>query len=322
MSKPESKFWDKAQAIDRRFLYGILIVLTALSLFVKAEIPVNPDPSSKDLYAALMNLDTSKTVLVESDWTNSTRGETAGHFEALLRILMDREIKFVIYAIADPQAPQVARDALLRIKQEREEQKLKVYEPWTDYLDIGYFPNAEGHLQAIGNNIRTAWAGKKERNENNVETDIFQSPVLKDINVVGDASMLVVISASNTIDYAVERLYGKVPMGFMVTGVMGPNALPYHQSGQVVGMAVGLKGVYDIEYMMKYGVNVKDAKGKVRVEYEKDGNSPVIEPITIGTTMDRGRKYFFPLHIALGLMILAVILGNVAMFATRKKEAK
>ena len=208
------------------------------------------------------------------------------------------------------------------LQQERERQKLKLYKPWVDYLDIGYFPNAEGHLQAIGNNLRTAWAGRKERNESNVESDIFLSPVLKDIQVVGDASMLVVISPSNTIDLCIERLYGKVQMGFMVTGVMGPNALPFYQAGQVVGIAVGLKGVYDFEYMMKYGVNVKGSNGKVKVEYMKDGANPVIEPITVGTTMDRGQRYFFPLHIALGLMILAVILGNVAMLATRKKEAK
>ncbi len=320
MSKPENKgFWDKAQSLDRRVLYAVLIIATAISLFFPAEIPVNPDDSSKDLYVTLMSIDPEKTVLIESDWTNSTRGESAGHFEALMRILMNRDIKFVIYSLADPQAPQVARDALLRIQEERKAQGLKEYEPWVDYLDLGYFPNAEGHMQAIGNNIRTAWGGRKERDENGVDRDVFQSPVLSGVRLVGDASLLVVVTASSTTDASVERLYGKVPLAFMVTGVMGPNALPYYQARQIVGMGVGLKGVYDVEYMMRYGVNYKaDGSDKAKVSYRDE--AVVIEPVTQGTTMDRGARYFLPLHVALGLMILAIILGNVAMFASKKRK--
>ncbi len=323
MSTPEKSFWDKAQTLDRRVLYAVLIVLTATSLFFKTEIPVNPDDSSKDLYVSLMTIDPSKTVLIESDWTNSTRGESAGHFEALMRILMFRKVKFVVYSIADAQAPQVARDALMRIQEERKGQGLKEYEPWVDYLDIGYFPNAEGHLQAVGNNIRTAWGGRKERDDTGKERGIFESPVLSNVRVVGDAGLVVVVSASATIDIAVERLYGKVPLAFMVTGVMGPNALPYYQAGQIVGIGVGLKGVYDVEYMMKYGVNYRpDGATKAKVLYKED--SVVVAPVTEGTTMDRGARYFLPLHVALTLMILAIIFGNVAMFASRrkKKEAK
>jgi hypothetical protein len=319
MSVPEKTFWEKAQAIDRRFLYAVLIVCTALSLFFKTEIPVNPDDSSKDLYVSLMTIDPTKTVLIESDWTNSTRGESAGHFEALMRILMNRDIKFVIYSLADPQAPQVARDALRRILEERKQQGLKEYRPWVDYLDLGYFPNAEGHMQALANNIRTAWGGRKEFDENKVERDVFESPVLSGVGVIGDASLLVIVTASSTTDIAVERLYGKVNLGYMVTGVMGPNALPYYQARQIVGMGVGLKGVYDVEYMMRYGVNYRAEEGaRPKVSYRDQ--SIVIEPVAQGTTFGRGARYFLPLHVALTLMILAIIVGNVAMFASRRKK--
>jgi hypothetical protein len=321
MSKPEKSFWDKAQAIDRRVLYAVLILCTAVSLFFKTEIPVNPDESSKDLYVTLMTMDPQKTVLIESDWTNSTRGESAGHFEALMRILMNRDIKFVVYAIADPQAPQVARDAMRRILDERKAQGLREYKIWTDYLDLGYFPNAEGHLQAVGNNIRTAWGGRKEFDETGKEREVFESPVLSGVRSVGDASLLVVVSASSTVDIAVERLYGKVPLGFMVTGVMGPNALPYYQARQIVGMAVGLKGVYDVEYMMKYGVNYV-AEGQERPKVKHKDDAVLIAPVTTGTTFGRGASYFLPLHVALTLMILAIIVGNVAMFASRKKKTE
>ena len=322
MSVPEKKaFWDRAQSMDRRVLYTVLIVLTASSLFIKTEIPVNPDTSSKDFYIALMSAPADKTVLVESDWTNSTRAENAGQYEALLRLLMDRNIKFVVYTLADPQAPQVARDTMLRINEERKKQGLRQYDLWKDYLDLGYFPNAEGHLQALGNDIRTAWGGRKERNEKGVDTDVFQSPVLQNVHRVGDASLLIVVSASNTIDLAVERLYGKVTLAYMVTGVMGPGALPYYQAGQIAGITIGLKGLYDVEYMMKYGVNYPLGAVKPKVVYKEKENT-VIEPVNVGTTFARGASYFLPLHIALGLMIIAIIFGNVAMYASRGRVKK
>ncbi|HXH62458.1 MAG TPA: hypothetical protein VNI20_14010 [Fimbriimonadaceae bacterium] len=321
MSKPEATIWDKMQAIDRRILYGILILLTASSLFVHVEIPVNPDASSLDLYVSLMSIPENKVVLLESDWTNSTRGESAGHQEALLRILMDRNIKFVVYSLADPQSPQVARDTMLRINEERKKQGLPQYSLWNDYMDLGYFPNAEGQLNSMANDLRGAWSGHKERDPEGVERDVFESPVLKNVKSVGDCSLLVINSASSTIDTAVERLYGKIPLGFMVTGVMGPSALPYLQAGQLVGMAIGLKGVYDVEYMMKYGVNYKGKDGKIKVHYDKKAGVE-IPPIAEGTTFDRGARYFLPLHVALTLMIVAIALGNIAMFIGRKKEAK
>jgi hypothetical protein len=85
-------------------------------------------------------------------------------------------------------------------------------------------------------------------------------------------------------------------------------------------MGVGLKGVYDVEYMMQYGVNYRpDGTARAKVEYKTD-DQLVIEPVTEGTTFGRGARYFLPLHVALGLMILAIILGNLGMVLTKKRK--
>ncbi|MEZ5162693.1 MAG: hypothetical protein R2688_02875 [Fimbriimonadaceae bacterium] len=52
--------------------------------------------------------------------------------------------------------------------------------------------------------------------------------------------------------------------------------LPFYQAKQVNGVAVGLKGVYDLEYCMANGVNIADEDGNIKVlnkggkEYPKD----------------------------------------------------
>lgn len=307
--------WEKMQKLDRRVLYAVLIVVVSAGLFFKFEIPTDPDPSSKDLYAAIQELPDDSTVIIQSDWTNSTRGESMGHFEALIRMLMDKNIKFVFYSAADPVAPQVARTVIARLNDERGKENLKVYQVGEDYIDLGYFANAEATNTSMGTDLRNAWKGKTTKMPNGDPVDIFASPVLKNIKSIGDAGMFISVTASSSLDVAVQRLSDKVKMGAMVTGVMGPSALPYYQAKQLKGVAVGLKGVYDMEYMMKYGI-AKDGTEGAKVTWGKNA----IPAVTEGMSFDRGAKYYGTLHLALILLILAVIIGNVAMFASRKRK--
>jgi hypothetical protein len=319
--------WEKMQSFDRRWLYLVLIVLVTFGLFVSPDIPAQPDESSVGLYVTLDGLDENDTILIQSDWTNSTRGETLGHLEALLRTVMAKRIKFVMYTFADPQAPQVSRDALRRLNDELPEDKR--YKLGIDYLELGYFPNAEGATQSLGNNIRTFWEGRKTRVEGNGgdEMDIFRTPVLENIQKLEDCGMICVVTPSNTIDIAVERLSGKLPICCMCTGVVGPQILPYYNAGQVAGLAIGLKGVYDMEMMMAGGLNLDkaDYPNSVRSDkYSENKALPVVSPIEGKSSADyslgRGKKYYAALNIALALMVLAVIAGNIGMYAAKRRE--
>ncbi len=310
-------FWEKSQKIDRRILYAILIVFVSLGLFVTIEIPTDPDPSSKDFYTALMTVPEDKTIIVQTDWTNSTRGESMGHFENLLRILMNRKLKFVFYSAADPVAPQVARTVLARINQERKIDNLPVYEIGKDYIDLGYFANAEATNSSMATDLRSTWKGKRTKMPEGGDIDVFQSPVLKNVKRIEDCGMMIVVTASASIDIAVQRLNKKVKMSALVTGVVGPSVLPFYQSKQVLGVGVGLKGVYDTEYMMKYGINQPDPSGgKPKVVSTGEAVPPILE----GKTFARGSQYYGTLHIALLILILAVVFGNVSMFMSKKRK--
>jgi len=82
-------------------------------------VPNEPEAPTVDLYQAVMKIPENDTILLASDWTNSTRGESAGQFKALMRILMRRKIKVAIYTSADPQAPKVSRDMIGDLNKER-----------------------------------------------------------------------------------------------------------------------------------------------------------------------------------------------------------
>jgi hypothetical protein len=310
----KQNFWDEIQFIDRRWLYLVLGVFLVIGLNLKCAVSNVCAEESKDFYATLMSVPEGGTVLIQSDWTTSTRGESQGHLESLLRILMVKRVKFLIYTFADPQAPQVWRNVIRVINEERESQNLPVYRPWVDYIDVGYFANAEGSSIAVRNDIRRFFS-RQVKDDKGINRSIFESPVMTKINKVGDADLFVIVTASASLDVAVQRLSDRVKMAAMVTGVIGPTALTFYQSGQLKGVAIGLKGVYDTEYMMENGLNLPGPDGKIAVEYSKS-DAPVPK-ITEGKTLARGSSYIVALHFALGLVIFAVVVGNIAMFASR-----
>jgi hypothetical protein len=306
---------EKLQNLDRRVLYVILVVLCSLGLFIKVQIPVKVDQQTATLYQKLMTIDKDKTVLIQTDWTISTRGENMGHLEALTRILMARDIKFVFYtATTEAPAVEVSRDVVARINAERKKAGLREYKHNEDYVSLGLFPNAEGINQAMGRDLRKAWKDRTVVRDGK-QVGAFETAALKNVNSIKDISLMVVVTASATVDIAVERLSDKVDMALMCTGVVGGTSIQFYPA-QLKGIASGLKGGYEMEYMMAHGINHKGADGKTLVE--NSAITETIPPLDYKVTLDRANKYYATLHIALALVILAVVVGNVAMFASRK----
>jgi hypothetical protein len=116
--------------------------------------------------------------------------------------------------------------------------------------------------------------------------------VLANINKASDFPGLIVATASNTSNVTIERVTA-VPLAMMVTGVMGPETNNYYASGQLLGLLVGLKGCYDMETMMQ-------------LDYAGQKN------------LDNGAAYYPTLHLALILLIVAVLIGNIGMLLSRK----
>jgi len=327
---PTKSFGERMMSMPKLFLYGLLVLMTAGPLFVKQTIPTTPGKPTIDLFAALMSLPDGSTIIVQSDWTNSTRGESAGAMEALLRIIMRKNIKFVLMTVADPQAPQVAKDTIRRINKERQAKGEKEWKQWEDWVALGYFPNAEGIANAMANNLRTAWAGKKDMQPGVGMTDVFQSPVLQSIQRVEDIEMIVDIHASDTLNRLIERIKKRTKLASMCTGVMGPETLVYHTSGQIVGVSVGLNGVVEMETLMERGIDPYtgvDPKEAAKQAESMDNpvradGHPKIEGFKGKENFARGMNYYLSLHFALLLMILAVVIGNLGMLFSRRRSAE
>jgi hypothetical protein len=300
VSKPTKEFnlGNLLQAFPRRGLFLLLFLAATLPLFTTVTLPNKPWDDSIDFYKNLVALQPGDKVLIGSDWTLGTRAESGGEFEALIRILIRRQVKFALYSTGDVQAPLVARDAIATIAKDEAANGQKLYKPFEDYVICGFFPNSEGETLAINNNVRGAFSGRKDYPENGPPQDVLQSPVFQGIRKISDFKYLVLVTPSNTERITFQRVKDTKLM-FMVTGVMFVEDHNYYASGQLKGLIGGVKGVFDLETIMSKG-------------YES------IPPLPGKNEPGRGTKYYPALHACLGLLLLAVIAGNVGMWLSRK----
>jgi hypothetical protein len=307
--KLDKTLGEKLQSLPKVWLYGVLFFFATVPLFLPITVPNEPIDASKDFYANLSKLPEGSKVLIGSDWTNSTRGESGGEMDALLRILMRRKVKFCVYSTADPQAPQVARDAIARIGEEVRKDGGADYQPFKDYVVAGYFPNSEGTTLAINNNVRSAFAGRKDFPPGGHPTDVMQSPVFEGVNSVADFKYLILVTASSTNTITLERIK-KAPLMFMVSGVMVPENNAYYNSGQLKGLCGGVKGVYDIEQLMEKGIPETNVPA-----------TPGTEKLRLTRAL-KGTAYYPTLHFCMFLLIIAVTVGNIGMFLSKRDAAK
>lgn len=326
VEQPPKSFGEKLQSLNRFTLYVILMALISASLFLSQPLPNKPTANGLDMYTALMSVPTGSTILVQSDFTLSTRGENGAQLEALLRILIRRNLNVAFISVGDPQAPQVARDIMARtIVDEKAEDR---YKPWQNWVSCGFFPNAEAAGKVINQNLRQALSSRKDNQPGIGLTNVTESPVLAKVNTISDLGLYVVVTGTKSIDVLMERLkfrpvqFGdrafNTRIGAMVTGVMGPQNTNYYKAGQQFGLAIGLNGVVELENMMDKGVNDPTSPTTIKTPT----GQPVIPAFKGQKNLARGMNYYFSLHMALALLILAILAGNVGMVLSRKAKGE
>ncbi len=307
----------KLKTIPKFAVYLLLILAASIPLFLDIKVPNKPVDNSADSFKTLMSLQKGDTVLLGSDWTGSTRGESKSQLISILRILIRKEVKFALWSSADPQSPRCAQDVITEVNAMIAKEGTRPYKRWDDWVQAGYYPNSDVAINNVGQDVKKMFSSKRDTDSTGKLRSIMESPVLEKIQKVQDFKLVIDVTASKTTDFHVQFISSKkVPMMFAITGVMVPETQVYYNSGQIVGFIGGLKGVYDLEGMMENGLNIPGKDGKIAMVSEKVTDK--IEGFPGKDNTGNGTKYYPTLHFALLLMIVLVVIGNVEMMQARK----
>ena len=281
-----SNFWDRLQNIDRRVIYAALIAVILIPLFLPGlSLPIYPGKQSTDFYNTVQQVakqSPNKIVIVDGQWSPSTRGENQWQAEAVITHLMMRHLHFAILSF-DTQNNTVMQTLVVAPLA-----KKYGYVYGRDYVNWGYRPIAvfvptlKGLVVDIPGTIKKDYKG----------TPLDQIPVMKGIKTRADVGAVVEVTPTASADtwLGLFEQNNTPPFLFAPTAVMAPTYYPYIDTGQISGMLTGIKGAGDYEKLLG--------------------------------THSFGTRAAGALSLAYALIILLIIIGNVGYYASRSAAKK
>ena len=288
--------------LDRRIIF-LLIGLSVLIPLIKPtllELPIKFDKNTQVVFESISNLKDGDKVLLSFAYGASTKPEVHPMAIALLNHLFSKGIQVYIVSLW-PEGPIMAQQAISTIK----ESNLFNIKDGIDYVMFDYKVGGFVVIKGIADNFRDLY--KQDYNGNPIEElDIMNGIYnIQDFDFVFDFSAGVPGNAE-WVQYACDPK--NIPMSSGCTSIMVTDAIPYVESGQLMGILAGMPGAAEYEQLVyEYMIN------------EKAMDNKYINPSTL---IGKGKAYarMSAQSVAHLLMVLFIIIGNVAYYFTRKES--
>ncbi len=305
-------FWQKMQALDRRYIY----IIVALAVIIPLLIPFNSKTYTTDTTENIYQMIDSyagrsdRAVLLCISHDASTMPELFPMEVAILRHCFERNIKVFTICFYPPAAP-IIDYAINTVKEEYP--KIKSGE---NYCNFGFkvgalqLPIMLGMGEDISEAVDIDAEGRK----------IANLPIMKDVKNYNEMNLIVEFSASAAggawITYARTKYGANVGVG--VTAVMAADNYPYLQTGQLIGMLAGLKGAAEYEKL----VDVFAAKGR---EFSKEIAKTEYPNITDSSILYKFKQARIGMNaqsVAHMMMIIFIVVGNIGYFVQKFNSKK
>jgi len=279
------KFLNYLLKIDRRIIYIVMGLLVMLPLIRPLGLGVDSGPRAKALFDAIDAIPAGKTVLIAVDFDPSSMPELYPMLTAVMRHAFAKNLKVLLCGLWVTGAG-LADQAAQTIPKEYGKEYGK------DVVYLGWKAGVDAVILGMGENIKNVYPvdyyGKP----------LDSLPMMREVKQLRDIPIAFAISAGTPgygdwLLYAQSRYGMKVGAG--VTAVSAADAYPFLQSGQLTGLLAGMKGGAEYEVLV-----------------QKAGYSKAYMPAV--AAMDSQ-------SLAHVVIMVLVIIGNIAYFATRKREA-
>jgi hypothetical protein len=286
---------DRLQRFDRRWLFLIMGLAIVVPLIFPIGLPIKATPMTKSAYEAVEALQPGDVVLISLDLDPASTPELEPYYRAVVLQLKRKHVKIAVTTTwyqAPPLVERWIREAI--------EQPLaptfagytgapdSAYQKNVDYVYLGFREGREATILRMGADLRQTFDGHAADG-----TPFDSIPMMQGIKQLKDFKLLIDVSAGypgakEYVQY-VQARYG-LRMVVSTTAVSLTDLTPYFQTGQLLGIVGGLAAA---------------------AQYEK--------LVGVTGTASAGADV---LNVAHGVVILAIILGNVVYFAGRRARRR
>jgi hypothetical protein len=238
-------FFDKLEKVDPRFIYVLLFIIVALPLVRPLGLPISMSPMTVAFYDTVERIKPGDVAVVSIDYSAASQPEQYPQTKAVIAHLSAKGAKIVCLGFWADGAPFIDRAFKDVFGKSKDHPKYGV-----DFVNLGYVPNGEVGMAAIGKDIQTVCA------KDYYGTATSAIPVMKDVKS-GKDFKLVVSLASGTpgVPEWLRQIQAQYGVTFLtgVTAVSAPGTRQYFPA-QVSGVLEGLAGAAEYEVLLvKYG---------------------------------------------------------------------
>jgi len=227
--------------LDKRWLYLLLLLVVVFPLLRPLGIPIDVTASTSQFIAAVDKLAPGDRMLLVFDYSIGGGPDVDPQAQVVLAHALSRGVRVVEVAFVDTGLNYAVKTVELW------ESKGKVY--GTDIICLGYATGVETAISAFAQNISAVFPTDVRGKP------IGSYPIMQGLKTAADFKLITEFATgipgpAEWIRQVVTRF--KVPLGCGVVAVMGPQNVPYLQSGQLVGLlGGGLKSAAEYEIAVK-----------------------------------------------------------------------
>lgn len=232
--------WAKLAVIDKRILYWVLVILLVIPYLYPIGFPITVSQSTRDLYEFIDTLGPEDVCVFTIDGDVSGWSEILPGEVAIIKHFLRKGVKIVVWG--GSQDCSMTWDEIMRHVPE-----VNNLEYGVDYVYIGFLPGGETTIKALSEDIHSI-----------AKADAYGTPIseLKLMETVRDwrdVSLIVSSAHGETPLTYSKHWYStyEVTVGGNVISMEGSSLMPYYQSGQLVGMAIGVRGGGEYEYLIQ-----------------------------------------------------------------------
>ncbi len=270
----------KVGALPRWFVMTLVVIFMAIPLLHPLGLPIVVSESTKDYYNAIDQLKPGDVVLFDIGFGSGGYPTLGPATIAILRHCFSKDLKVVLMATS--QEGCVIYPLIMDEVKPEEVYGAKYGE---DYVFLGYIAGVQTAMAAVLGDLHAA-----------APVDHFGNPIgtlpmMANIRGADDIDVVAYLTTAGETSegwvYQAYSRYKKVTCGGWLS-MMTPSMKPYYDAGALAGMLDGIRGAAEYEYL-------------------------------IGQPGD-AMKTTDILNLTQTWVLILVILGNIAYFATRGKE--
>ena len=226
--------WERLDKLDRRAYYWLIVIAIAVPYIHPIGLPITIKPSTRALYEGLLEVEEGDIVLIDIFMSVSTWPECMGGLVVEVNTLLDQGARLVFIG----NSIDVARtwDRLHELIP-----RLNELEYGKDIVFLGYYAGADAAAQQMAIDMSSIFP------TDHYGTPVEELPLMREANTAKDYAM-VLFTAEGEVKWIQQwgEPYG-IPVGGVGIAMKGSALAPYLESGDIFGLAVGVRGAAELE---------------------------------------------------------------------------